>query len=156
MTWHNFDIEKLSRWLVPTFQRRVNTVLWLRALLAPLDWLKSDILYRMQHDCRVIYMEKVLNEKFTIPGYDPDDHENTKVIYIDDGNVPEGIWLNKSNNPDKIFLGTQYLNTSGYYEANYSDFIVYAPTIMQAMEMKLRYYINYYKLAGKAYKIEYF
>jgi hypothetical protein len=125
-------------------------------LLAPLDWLKSDILYRMQHDCRVIYMEKVLNEKFTIPGYDPDDHENTKVIYIDDGNVPEGIWLNKSNNPDKIFLGTQYLNTSGYYEANYSDFIVYAPTIMQAMEMKLRYYINYYKLAGKAYKIEYF
>lgn len=156
MTWHNFDIEKFIKLFLPIVQRRLVTIEWIQSVLSPLDWLKADILYRMQHDCRVMYLEKVLNEKLLVAGYDPQNHEATKVVYIDEGDIPEHVWLNKSNNPDKIWLGTQYLNTSGFYEENYSDFIVYCPTPMSAIESKIRRLVNYYKLAGKAYKIEYF
>jgi hypothetical protein len=156
MIWTNFNIEKVIKLLLPIIMRRFRTIEWIKALLAPIEWLKADILYRMQHDCRVIYMEKMLNEKFNTPGYDPNDHEETKVIYIDEGNTPERLWLNKSTNPDKIYLGTAYLNTTGYYNDDYSDFIIYVPSIMEPLEPKVRKYINYYKLAGKAYKIIYF
>lgn len=156
MTWHNFDIDTLGRWMLPPFMRRVNTVIFIKVLLSPLEWLKAEILYRMQHDCRVVYMEKVLNEKARVTGYDPNDHIATRRIFIDEGNVPEGVWLNTSQNPDKIWLGTQYINTSAYYDANYSDFIVYVPLIHMPKELRIRRLIDYYKLAGKAYKIQYY
>lgn len=156
MTWINFDIEKVIKLLLPVFMRKLRTITWLKIIFTPIEWLKAEILYRMQHDCRVIYMEKMLNEKFATPGYDPNNHETTKVIYIDEGNQPDRLWLNTSSHPDKIYLGKVYLNTSGYYENDYSDFIVYAPAILEDQEAKLKKYINYYKLAGKAYKIAYF
>src|SRR5690606_25620670 len=127
MMWANFDIARFIQLFLPIAQRRLLTIGWIKAVLAPLEWLKDDILYRMQHDCRVIYMEKMLNEKFSVAGYDADDHEATKVIYIDEGEIPEYVWLNTSQNPDKIWLGTQYLNTSGFYNDNYSDFVVRCP-----------------------------
>jgi hypothetical protein len=74
--------------LLPTTLRRRNQKAFLTAVIAPLNSLYRDTLYKMQHTCQVIYLEKMLNEHYTVVGYDPTNHEATKLIYIEDAPRP--------------------------------------------------------------------
>lgn len=156
MTWVDFDINKLIKLLLPTFLRRINMILFLEAILYPLQGLKREIMYKMQHDCRVIYIEKVLNEHFNILSYNTENHFDTKIIYITNGDDPDEVYLNTNNHPDPIYLGEQFINSDEYYDQNYADFIVNVPMIYFPREREIKSLVNYYKMAGKAYKIQYF
>jgi hypothetical protein len=116
----------------------------------------------MQHDCRVIYIEKMLNEAFAMPGYDHQNHEATKVIYIGDGNIPDEVYIFQEEEPDEpIWLddldnGEElYLFTQEELNEQYSDFTVVAPAALSSQESRIKRLVDYFKMAGKKYKIEY-
>mgnify|MGYP006182056483 FL=1 len=66
MTWQLFNINKLIQLLLPTFLRKNKLIAILESVATPIDTLYQDTLYKMQHDCRVIYLEKVLNQQFGV------------------------------------------------------------------------------------------
>lgn len=121
------------------------------AIAKPIQTLADKILYQMQHDSRVIYLEKVLNEYFEIATYNPNSHEATRKIYIVDvAAVPETyIFQPEENKP--VYLGSVYLDRE---TASNFQFIVKIPNEITYDEARLRALIDYYKLAGKRYIIE--
>lgn len=165
MTWHKIDIHKLFVQLLPVSLRRLHTVLFLHALSLPLKRLTENVLYKMQHDGRVIYLEKVLNEAAEIPTYSAKNHENTKVLFIGPGEIPDEVYIFQNPEPDApvwLELGDEfpneadktYLNTQAELDDEYCDFTVWVPGTMNYLETKLRHLINYYKMAGKKYKFK--
>lgn len=165
MRWHSFDIVKLVSLLLPMKMRRLNLVLFLNVLTLPLGYLVAQILYKMQHDGRVIYLEKVLNEAFDMPGYSAASHESSKIIYIASGEMPDETYLFQMNEPDDPpFVGLDanindgddvWLYTQEELDAQYNDFRVVVPMALQEFENKIKNLVDYYKMAGKKYKIEY-
>lgn len=155
-TWYSFDFKRLITQLLPMSLRRLVAVLFFAALLSPLGWLIKQILYKMQHNCQVIYLEKLLNESFAITAYNPDDHEGTKVIKIGPGEIPEEVYIWLQTEPaDPLWLGEVFLLSQAEADAQYCDFTVLIPMSFQAQEYKLQSLLEYYKLAGKKYKIIY-
>jgi hypothetical protein len=162
MRWREIRFDKLIGWLLPTFLRKVKQFAWLYALLYPVVWLYENVLYRMQHDCRVKYMEKMLNEWFNTPDYNPNDHEDTKTVFIGDGFRPKKTYIfqDYENKPVYAFQDTEekpiYIYRALEFLQNYYNFIVWVPLSYVYNEAILKARINYYKLAGKKYKIEHY
>lgn len=155
MNWLSIDFNQTFSELSATFFRDVHFSIFNKCFAFPLQNLSNDILYKMQHDSRVIYLEKILNENFNVSGYDFQNHENTKVVFIDDAPKPptKYIYLKQEIPPKEyLYLGTKYLTGN----EDYFDFIVHIPSSYVFVEAKLRAIIDYYKLAGKKYKIEIF
>lgn len=161
--WHSFNISVLISALLPVRLRGVGILRFLEMLLAPLQYLKENTLYTMQHDSRVIYLEKVLNEGVDILGYDAANHEATKEIYIGAGDIPDEIYVFQDNELDlPPYIGIlQYapdgdsiwLNTQFEYDAEYCDFTVCVPSALISEEKRIRHLVEYYKMAGKKYKL---
>lgn len=151
--WATINFNTLVELLLPTFLRKNKQLALLRAFVKPLDTLYKDTLYKMQHSCRVIEMEKVLNEWFQVVGYNPNDHEATKKVYIEDAPKPptKYIYLQQEIPPNNyLYLGTKYLTG----EIEWLDFIVFIPENYGFDTAKLKVLIEYYKLAGKKYTIQ--
>ncbi len=160
MTWQQINFRRLIIWLLPIELRRVKTVAWLYALLYPLEQLYESIMYRMQHDSRVIYLEKMLNEWYGVPTYNHQDHEATKTIYIEDGFKPKKTYIYQPYEHKPVYIFTPSENEPVYiymlaeFLLNYVKFVVWIPLSYTYNEAVLKAKINYYKLAGKSYKIE--
>lgn len=160
MRWHEIEFKRLITWLKITFLRRPKQFAWLYALLYPVIWLYKNVLYRMQHDCRVKYMEKMLNEWFDVSSYDFNNHEATKKVYISDGVRPKKTYIYQDYEYKPVYIFQDYENKPVYiynhaeFQLDYFDFIVWIPVSYTYNEAILKALINYYKLAGKSYKIE--
>ena len=155
MIWQVVNFDRLIELLMPTFLRQPIMFAYLNSIIKPLDSLYVDTLYKMQHTCQVIYLEKMLNEYFAVVGYDSQNHEATKVVFIDDAPKPptKYIYLKQEIPPKEyLYLRTQYLTG----DVDHIDFIVHIPSSFVFVEDKLKAIIDYYKLAGKKYKIEIF
>lgn len=153
--WATVDFNILVEMLLPTFLRKNKMLALLRAFVKPLDNIYKDTLYKMQHTCQVIYLEKVLNEWFNVPNYSALNHENSKKIYIEDAPKPptKYIYLQQELPPNNyLYLGTQYLTG----ETIWNDFIIFIPSSYTIDMPKLTALVNYYKLAGKKYTIEFY
>jgi hypothetical protein len=139
--------------LLPTFLRKPKMLAILGIYVKPLDSLYKNLLYKMQHTGQVIYMEKVLNEALAVPGYSAQNHEATKQIYIDDAPKPPMQYLYSRNDPraDKYNYSRPIYLTG---RTRYLDFVVYVPTTIVFNESALRLIIDYYRIAGKIYKIQ--
>lgn len=154
MTWQLFNINKLIQLLLPTFLRKNKLIAILESVATPIDILYADTLYKMQHDCRVIYLEKVLNQQFSISGYNPMFHSTTRKIYIEDGPVilRDYIFQKDENKPLWLKDGEPvYLNktTEAFYH-----FIINVPDTLVFDMAKFKQTVDYYRLAGKKYKIQ--
>lgn len=155
MNWIKINFYQLIQLLLPTFIRKPRLTVFINSILKPLDILYVAIIYKMQHTCQVIYLEKMLNEYFNAPNYNSLNHESTKIIFIDDAPKPpiKYIYLNEEIPPKEyLYLGKKYLTGN----EDYFDFIVHIPSSYVFVEAKLRAMIDYYKLAGKKYRIELF
>ncbi|WP_162819934.1 hypothetical protein [Kordia sp. SMS9] len=114
----------------------------------------------MQHDCRVIYMEKMLNEWFGVQTYDPMNHQETRKVYIGDGFKPKKTYLfqDYEQKPVYVFLRSEntpvFIYVAAEFIEQFFNFIVWIPIEYVFNETILKAKINYYKLAGKQYKIE--
>lgn len=155
MNWAQINFNRLIQMFLPINLRQPNQTAFLNSLIKPLNILYADTLYKMQHTCQVMYLEKMLNEYFSVVGYDSQNHEATKVIFIDDAPKPptKYIYLSQEIPPkDYLYLGKQYLTG----ETDHLDFIIHIPSSFVFVEDILKAIIDYYKLAGKKYKIEIF
>lgn len=156
MRYSELHFKTLITWFVPTFLRKVKQIKWLYSLLSPFISLYNNTLHKMQHDGRVIYLEKVLNEKCKVYLYHPDQHQNTKKIYITDTYTPISAWLyiEKEEKPIYEFatLWTQdELNTVSEV---YSDFTVHIPMALNVNMNVIKGVLDYFKMAGKRYDIK--
>lgn len=153
MYWVKVNFKNIIAMLLPISLRKERTLAFIEVLIAPIDQLYQDILYKMQHTCQVIYLEKLLNEHFEVVAYNDRNHENTKAIYITDSPkaTVQYIYLDQEIPPNNyLYLGMKYLSGS---DIQY-DFIVHIPLIYSFEEPKIRAIIDYYKLAGKKYLIQ--
>lgn len=141
--------------LLPPFLRKNRHKSWLFALLAPLVSLYEDTLYKMQHDGRVIYLEKVLNEKAKVPGYNPNEHEATKKIRIGgyDEVKKEWLYIEPEKKPAYEPI-TLYTETEINNDRSGTGFTVHVLAAFSSKKSIIRQAVEYYKLAGKTFQIK--
>lgn len=160
MNWIEIDFSKTFLELSPTFFRGENFESFNKAYAKGLQSLSDSTLYFMQHDSRVIYLEKALNEFLEVPGYDPMNHLLTRKVYITDAPAKERDYLFLNNEPEVIWLyaegetipeeDQEYLDVTPNI---YYHFIINISNAITFDEATLRPKIDEYKLAGKQYII---
>jgi hypothetical protein len=152
------DFPKLVRLLLPPRLRKIKHVVWLQALVNPVNYLYQQFwrnreanLYRLYITPQVIYMEKLLNDKYDISG---------RRIRIKDALVyePEYIYQEQELKPIYIYKEEEnkpvYLFTDFEIGSDSVDFFVLVPQDLIYYEDGMTALIDNYKLAGKRYKIQ--
>jgi hypothetical protein len=157
--WQTINFNVLIQLLLPTFLRKNRMIAFLTANIKPLDSLYKNTLYKMQHTCQVISLEKMLNEHFAVANYNPNNHQNTKVITITDEYFPpENYIYMQAENPPSVDYDNQdlWIDVDNIFledDLPHFDFVVNIPASITFIEAQLRAIIDYYKLAGKKYRI---
>ena len=134
--WYSIDINKLTTLLTPTFLRREKLSAWLRALHYPLIKVADDFnvnrnanLYNLAHNGQVCYLRAALNDRFDI---------SRRRIKILEGNRYKRYYI--------------YRQSYDYADTGV-DFIVLVPARLIYNEYEMTALVEFYKLAGKRYKI---
>lgn len=150
MKLFDIDIRKLGVLLLPTFLRKHKWIAWVRTLLTPIDSLHSDFLkkrnedlYKLEHNGQVCYLRDALNDKFD---------KELRRIEIGDGfrYGKQYIFTQAENKP--VYLGKIYIRPRDEYKGG-ADFIVIVPNELLTRELEIKALVDYYRLAGKKYKI---
>lgn len=154
--WYNIDIKKLAFLLLPTFLRGTVTKAYVKSFTFPLSFLydafienRTKNLFNLSHNGQKCYLRAVLNEE-----YDRD----LRRIQIDDGNLHDRVYIfpeaQISSQLDLIKnLGTLYIYSDDDYGDTGVDFYVQIPANISYDTYKIKYLIDFYKLATKRYKI---
>lgn len=168
---YQINIVTLINWLLPTFLRKTIWIAWIQVFLNPIESLysskqlfRNSIRYKLRHSGHKIYLEKVLNEYYSIVGFDPTNHQATKQIYIGAGEDKSPMYLYQEIEQQPVHIYTQnevdvdaskaqYLYTQQELDAVYADFIVWVPVSLSFIEAEVRAVIDYY-LDIKIYKIK--
>lgn len=154
------DFHKILRLILPLSKRKVKIDSWLYIILQPITYLnnlfyqfKEVTNYKLKFNGQVIYLEHYLNDL-----YDP----SQRRIYIEDtSNTDPNYIFNRVELLPALILYNQSENTPVYFLNNNEyteqiDFIVKIPSGININSDLLRLEIDYYKQAGKKYKIETF
>lgn len=159
MFWKTLNFFKLIKLLLPTFLRKNRIVLLLTCCIVPLDRVYNETLYKMQHDGRTIYLEKMLNEWFEIVGYNPTNHELTKKIIINDLPEKKRLYIYQDNEPGVSFLkdvdspNDVFLELENENDVSYS-WIIFIPSSINFNEAQVRTQVDQYRYFGKKYIIQ--
>ncbi|MBS2100718.1 hypothetical protein [Carboxylicivirga linearis] len=151
------DFNNVVIWLIPKVLRKAFNIAWLKALVTPIISLynqftsyKADILYKLDHNGQVCYLEGALNDAF-----DTDERR----IYISDAGGDTITLIHRDSDNDPLVLDADDYsafimhNDSAYFGGSY-DFIVNIPyQFSDASLYRLRALVDYYKLAGKRYDV---
>lgn len=158
--WYNVDFIKLARLLLPPMLRTKKLFALLCVLISPLLYVYSlftdyrkRVTKRLNMSGQVLYLEKVLNDEFYL---------SKQEIYITGVKHPVLYLYKKGEQQSIAFLYKQEMEGNKVYvkeesEGNYSgDFIVYVPSFLNSDSYlnTIRTILNYYKPAGRSYKIE--
>lgn len=152
--WFNVDWNRLVLLLLPTIFRKTSIVAFLQALIFPISQLHYDWKikrvdedwYKLNHNGQVCKLRKVLNDKLDM---------SLRRIYINDGNAfpRKYIYTRAENKP--VFIGKTFIYQNDEYTNTGVDFTVFVPSeIINTEVFKLKALIEFYKLAGKRYKIQ--
>ncbi|MFC4163992.1 hypothetical protein ACFOWU_10020 [Epilithonimonas zeae] len=154
--WYNIDIDKLALLLLPTFLRGKKMKAYLKSLIFPISKLydsfiinREDNLFNVNHNGQKCYLRAVLNEEYD---------RQLRRIEIDDGNLHDRIYIYPEvqiiGQLDLIKnLGTLYIYSDDDYGDTGVDFYVRVPSAVEYDAYKIKYLIDFYKLATKRYKI---
>lgn len=161
MVWSTINFNTAIQLHTPLALRPNGSVPFMSPLAVALQKIANETLYKMQHNGTKIYLEKMLNESYNVPGYDHQNHHATKLIYIDD--IPEAdklyIWQNPEvgvsfleddgdDNEDDIFLDGDNEGVLSY------SWIIFMPDTISFNELTLRALVDSYRYIGKKYTIE--
>jgi hypothetical protein len=152
------DLPKLVRLLLPPRMRKMKHVAWLQALTNPVNYLYQQFrrnrdanLYRLYITPQVVYMEKLLNDRYDISG---------RRINIKDALVYDAEYLYQEQELKPLYIYKEeenkpvYLFTDDEIGSDSVDFFVLVPPDLVFNENEMTALINNYKLAGKRYKIQ--
>ncbi|TDL99623.1 MAG: hypothetical protein C4K58_06945 [Flavobacteriaceae bacterium] len=152
MNWRKENFQRLAIWLLPILWRRQRLFDWLTSLLEPIEWLQEKTIYEAQHDCTVMSLEKVLNEKF-VSSYSSASHGETKQIKIVDADQMSRHYIFKESEPDDpIYLDEDQVFLLGENTEEF-NFFVLIPSALMGFSKQIELLVNFYKMAGKRYKI---
>lgn len=150
--WYKVDFDKLVLLLLPTFLRKPVLFGYVRALITPIaslqyKWsrMRDDNLTKLSYNSQRCYLRKALNDK-----YDPE----LRRITIDGtlGTAQDYIYT-PAENLD-VYLGIMYLEEDFNYSNSTVDFLVNVPgQLLNDKINEITATINFYKLAGKSYKL---
>lgn len=159
MFWSPINFKKLVLLLLPTFLRKSKTIAFVSSLVVPLQNIADETLYKMQHTGICIDLEKMLNEAYAVPGYDHQNHEATKKIYIEDLPRKERLYVHQDNETETLFLqdddSENDIFLDGPLEGNIAySFIIFMPDTISFDEITLRAKVDFYRYFGKKYTIE--
>lgn len=154
--WYKVDIYKFGQHLMPPVLRKKRLFSLLSVLLLPFAYMaESFLLFRYQSrnklktNGQVIYIEKVLNDHFLLTGkeiYLSDIEDRAVYLYRrSEGQIP--LYLYKDMEGDAFLR----YGDEGSYEGN---FIVHIPSFLKDYETEIRNLTNFYKPAGRNFKIE--
>jgi len=130
---YNVDIHTLINLLLPISLRKPHVIGLLRALMMPVQVLHNALIsfrsrkrYEMAITPQVIYLEKVLNDKFNQLGAYPD-------IYIsDNSDLDDIVYMgNKGEDDAAVYLGNSWQPDVFYYEG---DEVIYDDLTWVCME----------------------
>lgn len=160
MFWLTVRFNELIKQILWGDVRKPKTIAFLSALVAPLQTIYDKTLYQMQHDGRTIYLEKILNEFFEVANYNSQNHEATKVVYIEDVDNGKKIYVYQDLESDVSFLEDEpdtiddlFLDGDGDGDSAYS-FVIFIPETFNFTEARLRALIDQYRYIGKKYIIQ--
>ncbi len=159
MQSYSVNFVNLVRYVFPSKLRKPRMIGWLTTLLKPLQdnqdefvsW-SGGVRYDMAITPQVIYLEKLLNDKFD---------EVLRRIYIDDAISFESNELRmklEERRSSELRMKTELepskfiLRMRSEFQSEY-DFIVYKPSSV-TNESLMSAYLDRHKAAGKRYKIK--
>lgn len=158
--WYNIDLVKFVLHLLPPILRRRKLWAITVVTLLPLTYVYSlfrdyrlQALARLNINGQVIYIEKVLNDRFFL---------KNREIYITDISDRqmmlnlrrEGVALVYLNQRLESF-DTVYITKRGEGNAE-GNYIVNAPDFLTDYESDIRQSINYYNPAGRTYVLKFY
>lgn len=164
----NLDFAYIIECLLPPFLRGPKMLAWLISLTKPIETLyntfqafRSSSLDKVSYNSQIIYLEKLLNDRFNPSMVAP--------IYIADvANISYTYVANKAEGYDPIYIGNKaeagtplYIGNRSEYQGQY-EFKVMVPAAVyadlladnEALLNTMKALINFYKLAGKRYLIQ--
>lgn len=149
--WYKVDWDKLILLLLPTFLRKPMLFGYMRALVSPIaslhyNWeqMRAANLLKLSYNGQRCYLRKALNDRF-----DPD----LRRIFI--GEIPqleENYIYQPEENLD-YYLDTMYLDLDYTEGGETVDFVVYVPADVMNKITEIIATLEFYKLAGKLFKI---
>lgn len=151
--WYEVDYNRLAVLLTPSFLRKPIMIAYVQSLLSPIgalhyQWLQKREFdwYRLKHNGQRCKLRKVLNDQLDA---------RWRRIYIGEGNSFPQEYIYTEQEADKQWLDdTLFVYTDDEYENTGVDFTVFVPAeIIDRAIYELKYLLQYYKLAGKRYKI---
>ena len=169
MTSRIFDINfyRFFIWNLPVFLRTTVRMAWLKVIAYPvfniyyrlLNFRKAS-LYKMLHNSQVVYLQKVLNDKFDA---------TDRRIKVKNSDILEPVWHYDAQEQKPVYyydtadnVPVYFRSQSELYELN-SDFEVVIPLALkpatqpeiEAFELQVSLLVDYYKLYSKKYIIKY-
>ena len=163
----NIDFDRLVIWNLANFLRRTVRAVWLNIITVPVRQVYTQFLafrekslYKLAHNSQVVYLQKVLNDKF----------DNTdRRISIRNSNILEPVWHYDTQEQKPVYYyktGDKkpvYFRSQADFDRLNSDFEVIIPLALKpatqpevdAFELQVRLLVDYYKLYSKKYIIKY-
>jgi len=163
----NVDFIKVIQGNLATFLRKQTRVHWLGSLISPVVALynlylqfRKEKLYQMSHNSQVVYLEKVLNDKFD---------KSLRGIRIVNSELIEPVWhYDKQDEKPVWYYDRQdslpvWFRDQADFDNYNSDFEVVIPLrlkpgtteAVEKFETAVKLLVDYYKLYSKKYILKY-
>ena len=111
---------------------------------------KKNAAYKVKHNGQVVYLEKMLNDKFD---------KDLRRIQVENSKPNVPLWLYHVEDGKPMFTyhiadgkSVHFFNKGAHYNA--FDFTVLIPNDLIEIKSQMQAQVNYYKLFSKNYKIE--
>lgn len=146
---------KLSVLQLPVSLRHPNMIGITKALVTPLytvqrlfSLYREDVLYKINHNGQVCYLRGMLNDTFD---------STYRRIKIVEPVRNEFVMIFRRNEMKEVDLGRAIVSRRDSVQADQIDFIVKVPWELYGVdnEARMKAVLNFYKLAGKQYKVDY-
>ncbi|WP_432221247.1 hypothetical protein ACRASX_10980 [Flavobacterium sp. TMP13] len=150
--WYKIDWDRLVLLLLPTFLRKPALFGFIKALVSPIaslhyNWeqMRTANLLKLSYNGQRCYLRGVLNDR-----HDP---ELRRIVINGTLGIEQNYIFTPAENLE-VFLGTMYLEPDFNYSTTTVDFLVSVPGQLLIDKInEITATIEFYKLAGKSYKL---
>ncbi|BFM42665.1 hypothetical protein CFS9_13060 [Flavobacterium sp. CFS9] len=150
--WYKVDWDKLILLLLPTFLRKPVLFGYVRSLITPIaslhyKWsrIREDNLKKLSYNGQRCYLRGALNDRCD---------SELRRIYIDEVPEPNLNYIYQPEENLDYYLDTMYLDLDFTEGGEIVDFVVYVPNDLMNKINEIKATLEFYKLAGKLYKIQ--